>query len=40
MEVRLEDDLTIYSNLDEKSVELSQRVDSVNPMSILITYWM
>jgi len=28
----LEDDLTIYSNLDEKSVELSQRVDSVNPM--------
>lgn len=28
----LEDDLTIYSNLDEKSVELSQRVDSANPM--------
>ena len=28
----LEDDLTIYSNLDEKSVELSQRVDGVNPM--------
>ena len=28
----LEDDLTIYSNLDEKSVELSQRVDTANPM--------
>lgn len=28
----LEDDLTIYSNLDEKSVELSQRVDAANPM--------
>ena len=28
----LEDDFTIYSNLDEKSVELSQRVDGVNPM--------
>ena len=28
----LEDDLTIYSNLDEKSVELSQRVEGVNPM--------
>ena len=28
----LEDDLTIYSNLDEKSVELSQRVEAVNPM--------
>lgn len=28
----LEDDLTLYSNLDEKSVELSQRVDDVNPL--------
>ena len=28
----LEDDLTLYSNLDEKSVELSQRVDGLNPM--------
>jgi len=28
----LEDDLTLYSNLDEKSVELSQRADDVDPM--------